>query len=96
VNRLAYLTTFVPFIERVIPKEWISPMALQNTVESHMNETNNSSSSHNNINNSSQALGGAGGVSATERLTDNNNRINNNNGIWSAIFNNIEKLEQNK
>lgn len=41
VNRLAYISTFVPFIERVIPKEWISPIAIQHTVESHMNETAN-------------------------------------------------------
>lgn len=52
VNRLAYLTTFVPFIERVIPKEWISPIAIQHTVESHMNETNNSmANASNNISN---------------------------------------------
>lgn len=38
VNRLAYLSTFVPFIERMIPKEWISPIAVQHSVEEHMRE----------------------------------------------------------
>ena len=84
----------MPFIERVIPKEWISPMALQNTVESHMNEANTSQA-----NDGNSCVG-----SKNEQSTDNNNRINNNNNnnnsnnnsIWSAIFNNIEKIEQNK
>lgn len=93
VNRLAYLTTFVPFIERVIPKEWISPMALQNTVESHMNEANTSQVNDGN--------GCVGSKNEQSTITDNSNRINNNNNsnnnsIWSAIFNNIEKIEQNK
>lgn len=41
VNRLAYLTTFVPFIEKMIPKEWISPAAIQHTLDQHKNETSN-------------------------------------------------------
>jgi hypothetical protein len=35
VNRLAYVATFVPFIEKMIPREWISPIAIQHTLESH-------------------------------------------------------------
>lgn len=39
VNRLAYLTTFVPFIEKMIPREWISPVAIQHTLDQHRAET---------------------------------------------------------
>lgn len=46
VNRLAYISTFVPFIERMIPREWISPIAVQHTVESHMNDPPTASTSN--------------------------------------------------
>ena len=39
VNRLAYLSTYVPFIEKMIPKEWISPAAIQHTLDQHKSET---------------------------------------------------------
>ena len=43
INRLAYLTTFVPFIEKIIPKEWISPLAMQNSVDNQLQSTASSS-----------------------------------------------------
>jgi len=121
VNRLAYLTTFVPFIERVIPKEWISPIAIQHTVESHMNETNNSMTNANatNTNNYSstnlsslQQYSSASCSNEQQNLVQTTSNINSkseslssqqsvqstssNNSIWSALFNNLEKLEPNK
>jgi len=119
VNRLAYLTTFVPFIERVIPKEWISPIAIQHTVESHMNEANNTTAANGLVNNRNSLTANSTHhasssssnsneqqklVQATSNSNSNSNSdslsrqesVNSNNSIWSALFNNLERLEPNK
>ena len=90
VNRLAYLSTFVPFIERFIPKEWISPIAVQHTVESNINETK-PTSNNTNSNGQTQSYSAS---SASTTTTSNANKRADSDSVWSSIFSNLDRLEQ--
>lgn len=74
----------MPFIERVIPKEWISPIAVQHTVESHMNETKSTNNSNGQTQNQTQ----------TSSTTSNTNKRAESESVWSSIFSNLDRLEQ--
>lgn len=39
VNRLAYFSSWVPFLERCLPKEWLMPMVLQHSLSYRQDST---------------------------------------------------------
>lgn len=47
VNRLAYVSSCIPFIEKAIPKEWLTPLALQTALDEHSTPSADSSPTSN-------------------------------------------------
>lgn len=82
VNRLAYISTYVPFIERIIPREWISPIAIQHTLENY-NEANDTR--HSNGQMSSPTSPNQETKSVTSTF----------NNIWSSLFSSLDRLDPN-
>ncbi|RNA37182.1 desumoylating isopeptidase 2-like [Brachionus plicatilis] len=88
VNRLAYISTYVPFIERIIPREWISPIAIQHTIENY-NDSENSNPT-NGQNGQEFSASATSDPSASKSITTTFN------GIWSSVLNAFERIEPNE
>uniref|UniRef100_A0A834R1V6 Desumoylating isopeptidase 2 n=1 Tax=Sarcoptes scabiei TaxID=52283 RepID=A0A834R1V6_SARSC len=56
INRLAYLSTCVPFLERCIPKEFLIPIALENSIDTVENEETNGQSNFNQLNEDNETV----------------------------------------
>jgi hypothetical protein len=97
VNRLAYFTTFVPFIEKIIPKEWISPIAIQHTLESHINELppNTNTNISNNKSNGNPPAPSSSSASSNSN-NNNTNQEQQQKSIWASILNDLNILEKNE
>lgn len=88
VNRLAYISTYVPFIERLIPREWISPIAIQHTIENY-NESENTNQS-NGENRQEFSSNATSESSASKSITTTFN------SIWSSVLNAFDRIEPNE
>ena len=84
----------------MIPREWISPIAVQHTVESHMNEV--PAASERTSQQASYSLFSSSTTSSSQQRNNLSNQQKQSNNersdgsIWSSIFSNLERLEQNE
>jgi len=54
VNRLAYMSTCVPFLEKCLPKEWLTPAALEESVKLVQSKSTTMDNGHQNVNTSEE------------------------------------------
>jgi len=94
VNRLAYVSSCIPFVERIIPKEWLTPCALEESVKLTAEGRNGSVGSSNNPSNPSSSRGsvvgsgnGGGLTTFLEMIRGGGNNSNSSNSNPSSTSN---------
>ncbi|XP_035706989.1 deubiquitinase DESI2 isoform X2 [Folsomia candida] len=93
VNRLAYVSTCIPFLEKCIPKDWLTPCALDESVKLATSASggnnpgqgsSNPSSSRNSLVGGAGATSSGGGMTFWEMIRSGNGNGNNATGSASG------------